>query len=238
MAAVIRRKSEHRTDFELYSILEYYFDNESDEFKIEIDGVALYTSAEVLLLMIDRYSDYVYSVSDIFADTAGSYLIAQWKKYIARMGTNLLRAYNALYASYDPISNYDMVEQAADGDRKDKNTRESEPTGTTTVTVQNSAAGVDSVGAGANTDHSEQTTSYDNAKLTDTETPTNTMTMDFDGSTHTGYHEAREHYLKRSGNIGVTTSQQMIQSEIELRRVDLLSDFLTGFARQVFYYVG
>lgn len=235
---VIRRKSEHRTDFEVYDILKVYFDNETDDFKIEIDGDTLYTSAEVLLLMIDRYSDYIYSVSDLFANTAGNYLVTQWKNYVARMGDNLLRAYSALYADYDPISNYDMVEAAADGDRKDKSTRESEPSGTTTVTVQNSAAGVDSTGPGANTDHSEQTTSYNNAKLTDTETPTNTMSMEFDGSTHTGYHEAREHYLKRSGNIGVTTSQQMIQSEIELRRVDLLSDFLTGFARQVFYYVG
>ena len=46
--------------------------------------------------------------------------------------------------------------------------------------------------------------------------------------------EIREHYFNRSGNIGVTTSQQMIESEIELRsRYNLqymfMREFLTRF---------
>ena len=234
--AVIRRKSEHRTDFEVYSILKTYYDNESDDFEIEIDGVTLYESAEVLLLMIDRYSDYIYSVSDIFASTAGSYLAAQWAQYVNRMGANLQRAYNALYSDYNPISNYDMTEQGADGKKIDKTTVETTPTGTTTNTSELSRAGLDS-SVPVLSDKTETTTSFDDAKTTTTDTPDNTQTVSFGDDTIAG-HEVTEHRLSRSGNIGVTTSQQMIQSEIELRRTDLLSEFVGAFARQVFYYVG
>ena len=234
--AVIRRKSEHRTDFEVYSILKTYYDNESTDFAISVDGTALYTSAEVLLLMIDRYSDYIYSVSDIFASTAGSYLSDQWKKYVSRMGSNLLRAYLALYSDYNPISNYDMTEQGADGKKIDSTTVETTPTGTTTNTTELSKAGLDS-SVPVLSDKTETTVSFTDAKSTTTDTPSNTQTVSFGDDTLAG-HEVTEHRLSRSGNIGVTTSQQMIQSEIELRRTDLLSEFVGAFARQVFYYVG
>lgn len=236
MAAVIRRKSEHRTDFEIYSILKTAFDAESTDFAITVDGTALYTSAEVLILMIDRYSDYIYSVSDIFASSAGNHFVDEWKRYVSRMGDNLLRAYQALYADYDPISNYDMIEAAADGKKLDETITETTPTGTTTNTSDISRAGLDS-STPVLTDTTSTTTSFDEAKTTTTESPTNTVTVDFDDETLVG-HEVTEHRLRRSGNIGVTTSQQMIESELQLRRTDLLSEFLTGFAKQTLYYVG
>ena len=62
--------------------------------------------------------------------------------------------------------------------------------------------------------------------------------MDFDGDTLTGYHEANEHYLKRSGNIGVTTSAQMITGEVELRKIDLLKDYIREFFNRYGYAVG
>lgn len=236
MAAVIRRKSEHRTDFEIYSILKTAFDAESTDFAISIDGEDLYTSAEVLIMMINRYSDYIYSVSDIFASSAGNHFVNEWKLYVSRMGENLLRAYQALYAEYDPISNYDMTEQGADGKKIDKTTVETTPTGTTTNTSELSRAGLDS-STPVLSDKTETTTSFDEAKTTTTDTPDNTLTAAFGDDTLTG-HEVTEHRLSRSGNIGVTTSQQMIGSELELRRTDLLGEFVTGFAKQTLYYVG
>ena len=109
-------------------------------------------------------------------------------------------------------------------------------TGTTTNTSELSRAGLDS-STPVLSDKTETTTSFDEAKTTTTDTPDNTLTAAFGDDTLTG-HEVTEHRLSRSGNIGVTTSQQMIESELELRRTDLLGEFVTGFAKQTLYYVG
>lgn len=46
------------------------------------------------------------------------------------------------------------------------------------------------------------------------------------------------HELTRSGNIGVTTNAQMIQGEIEMRKISLLHEFVQGFIRKYFCYLG
>lgn len=58
----------------------------------------------------------------------------------------------------------------------------------------------------------------------------NTLTGAGAGGSVTGMHEVEEHFLTRSGNIGVTTSQQMLTSEIELRSMyDLKFMFMREF---------
>lgn len=55
--------------------------------------------------------------------------------------------------------------------------------------------------------------------LTDTRTisPDNTLSGSVAAGNVTNAHEVNEHHFERSGNVGVTTSQQMIESEIQLR---------------------
>ena len=45
------------------------------------------------------------------------------------------------------------------------------------------------------------------------------------------------HELKRSGNIGVTTSQQMIDSELQLRKYNVLYNYLRRFAIAYLFYI-
>ena len=45
------------------------------------------------------------------------------------------------------------------------------------------------------------------------------------------------HELKRSGNIGVTTSQQMIDSELQLRKYNVLYSYLRRFAIAYLFYI-
>ena len=49
----------------------------------------------------------------------------------------------------------------------------------------------------------------------------------------------KEHVDKISkrihGNIGVTTSQQMIESELELRKRNVVTEYLTEFANMYFF---
>lgn len=46
------------------------------------------------------------------------------------------------------------------------------------------------------------------------------------------------HELTRAGNIGVTTNAQMIQGEIEMRKISLLNEFVQGFIRKYCCYLG
>lgn len=56
--------------------------------------------------------------------------------------------------------------------------------------------------------------------------------------TGSDFTEGTMHEFTRSGNIGVTTSAQMIQGEIEMRKTNLLKDFVRGFIMRYCTFVG
>ena len=174
-----------------------------------------------------------------------------WVLYNNLYKDDLDRALAALYSSYDPISNYDMIEEGADGERRAKMTDTTTPHGkiTTDVTLSGTLqtdttlykSGVDSSGDGVQTDKST-TVETPTTRKTTTETSYQTGTdsvithqSDNDksataaGTTLTGLDTGREHVLSRKGNIGVTTSQQMISSELELRKQDFILQYIRRF---------
>ena len=208
--------------------------------EIKVDDETIATNSEVLDLWLQR-SEWLYSQSllqhYIRNDTEleGGYIFSEWQSWIERNGQNLKRMIDALYAEYDPISNYDMIEQGADGEKQD--THSVEPSGKVTVTNTPYSTGVNSTGDGAQLGKSVTETTYQNSKSETTYQNTMTIKNNQD-QPESGYHHATQHYLKRSGNIGVTTSAQMIAGELELRVVDLLDDFVKRFFDKYCYYVG
>ena len=71
--------------------------------------------------------------------------------------------------------------------------------------------------------------------MTTTVTPANTQNIpDISGSFNNG--EIRK--LTRSGNIGVTTSQQMIESEIEMRKKSVANWLIEFFVKTYMYMLG
>lgn len=125
-----------------------------------------------------------------------------------------LKEWATYTAVYDPIKNYDMTEQMTDDEtvtdygRTHTRTDNLTHTNTPNLTEQTSGDvyGFNSSGAvhadkqtgtttGTNTDH-------DTGTQTDADTGSDTST--------------RNYTLTRSGNIGVTTNQQMLQSERDL----------------------
>ena len=135
----------------------------------------------------------------------------------------------ALYKAYEPLENYDRHEEWTDeGTRTDNLTEKnnggmtgsgsvSETTGGNTTTSKkgyNSGAWVagekqDSTGSVSNTTTDSTTTNN---------TRTNTGTVG-----NKGEHKGRVH-----GNIGVTTSQQMLEAEIKLRAEYQLTFIITN----------
>lgn len=122
----------------------------------------------------------------------------------ARYNATWTKLYNVLSAEYNPIQNYDMTETDTPNiTRTQVETQKADVTVTSSgsnsadVFGFNSAEPVPQAESKGDTTQRTQGNAEDNVTdRTDTETGTRTLT--------------------RSGNIGVTTSQQMLESEIEL----------------------
>lgn len=115
------------------------------------------------------------------------------------MLTGWTRFWNVVNEQYDPLYNYNMNEEVKE-DVSGTNTGTVSDSGTNTGTVTNAKTAY-------NSDAFE-----DAEQRTDDLHNTNTRTDDLK---NTG---KRVMTTKRSGNIGVTTSQQMLEAELEITR--------------------
>lgn len=231
--------------------------------EITTGGVTLYASALVYSEMW-RYFDYLFI--DTIDPSAGHGQVyndykTAWTQYIQLHAADLKRAYDAMAATYNPLHNYDMTEQAADGERNGdqtvtttphgKVTNETSLSGTLETATSFYKSGVDSTGDGVMTDKSvsletpttrKTTTETTYAAGTDSEQKTvhtHDQTASADGHTITAADRATEHYLTRSGNIGVTSSMQLIQAEVDLRAAqELLEKFVRRFIDKHCIYIG
>ena len=123
---------------------------------------------------------------------------------------------NALAIDYDPLENYDRREDWAD-------TRTGQTSGTTSGTTSNTLT--------------NKVSAYDAGD--DLTTRGQDINSGADSSSSSGEsHEGAEHHGRIHGNIGVTTSQQMLQSELELgywNVYEKITDlFLTHFVIPVY----
>ena len=116
-------------------------------------------------------------------------------------GDQWTRAYNALVTEYMPLENYNMVE-----------TEVNEITDDSTTDVTGSAANNNTTVSSAKNVYGYNTS---------TAVPSETETINTGQNTDvkTDYDNTRniDRELHRSGNIGVTTSQQMLEAELKLR---------------------
>ena len=148
----------------------------------------------------------------------------------ARFGVQWARLYAVLGAEYDPIQNYSMTEIMED-DTKETTYGH---TDTRTDDLSEVKTGTETLEAGTETTTETDIYGFDSAAAS----PSNKETVSNDGDDVTRYNttvantgtqghveggkdtEVRNYELTRSGNIGVTTSQQMLQSEIDLWQYD------------------
>lgn len=76
--------------------------------------------------------------------------------------------------------------------------------------------------------------SYDQYK-TETEREPNAFTKNIHNDVGQ-WTEYKHDYERTTGNIGVTTTQQMLESEIELRKRNIIDEFITMFANDNLFY--
>ena len=137
-----------------------------------------------------------------------------WVIALDKYFDNWNRIANAFFSDYNPISNYDLTEH--------EGTAVNSKVVTTTKDniTDNKLAGFNS----DDTDLSTTTKSENNSEVTsEGSDEDNTSSRD----------------LTRSGNIGVTTSQQMIESELELRKKNIYDIIYNDLDKLLFldYYI-
>ena len=150
------------------------------------------------------------------------------KAVVAMYGDSWADIWGALSAEYNPIHNYEMTETESPDitrtrtpniTRENITTTQADVQTTGTTSTSKDVYGFNSGATGVPQDSTTGSTSTtvtmspSSNKVTDTDSETGTET-----ETTTGTRS-----LTRSGNIGVTTSQQMIESELELRRQHMAS---------------
>lgn len=119
--------------------------------------------------------------------------------------TNWAKQYATLSLEYDPISNYDMTESETGSNSGSTTVTH---TGTDNHSTSNPRTNTREVYAFNSTSYAPS----ERDSITDTGTDNRTVNLS-DGGTNSG---SFSRSLTRSGNIGVTTSQQMLQSERDL----------------------
>lgn len=145
------------------------------------------------------------------------------------------RMKEALYATYNPIENYDRNEDWTDNATRTDNLTQTTNGGTTgggTVTGSNSTTnthstkGYNSGGmvAGEKEQIDTTTSNTTSDSTTNNSTTTNTGTQGSNATRHGRVH----------GNIGVTTNQQMITAELELRLNSQMENIIIQQFKQQF----
>lgn len=125
-----------------------------------------------------------------------------------RFGNKWKHIYDALVTEYNPLENYSMEEERTpDLTFEDTETQNSEITTERETSAENKYKGFNAVEPVL-------------VNKTDGEESTTTSGASADNEVHKTTTHTGTETLTRSGNIGVTTSQQMLQSEFEVRQYD------------------
>lgn len=181
------------------------------------------TAVRHYMISLFRRQAYYEDTNDF--DALVNSFAACWYDYITREQDNIDRMYNVLIAEYDPISNYDRHEDSS-------TTR----TGSWTDAMQHGLTVTDTKG--------QYKTDTDIAAFDGVKKPTSTVqqghvTGNSDTSGYTGTdtrtitHNSDKDTFKSyiHGNIGITTSQAMATSELQLRQFDLMEEIIKKFVR-------
>lgn len=136
---------------------------------------------------------------------------------------NFTRKVNALTIDYKPLENYDSTETEETTNNLTQNTNTT--ANATTKTNNSSSSSEENVSKVSpydsenfNNNTSDSGTLSATGETTTTDENSNDLTNTENGKT--------SRTMTRHGNIGVTTSQQMLESELNLRKFNIIDDYL------------
>lgn len=175
------------------------------------------SSVEVYTTFTIKYFNFIYISSDVTE--------------VASIISNLAEIYNNEYTTkvsmllmdYNPIENYNSTEtESTTTANTTTSGNENTTTTTTNSTTENSGETTNKVSPY----DSENFSNDNNSNSSNTSTVNGTDSTSITDSGNISSNGTLTRTLTRKGNIGVTTTQQMIESEYELRAKNLVFEFL------------
>lgn len=168
-------------------------------------------------------------------------IFTAWQIYNSLHFDDFLKMYDAMIMTYNPIENYNSETIIADI-KQDGQITETITHGKTTTDTANNVSNERQVTTFEDTTYRPDSKTTQNGSTTQAESGTTTTEKEhttvvertIDGQTYTG-DEINEHVEKKHGNIGVTTTQQMIESEIALRFKPVIQLYIDTFVKEYFY---
>ena len=158
------------------------------------------------------------------------YCKAQIKNFFDRNKEQFKRVWEALYSEYNPIENYDRIEAWSDSHSESLSTSSSESVSAATSSSDSqSSSATGDISAFNSPTLQPQSASSGNAQ-------TAGRTTNDTRGTSNSVHDRKaldEHRGRVHGNIGVTSSQQLIQASIELGSYDIYIWVITLFRKNI-----
>ena len=196
-----------------------------DKVSTDLNLFTIFTSAEMFYYFADKFGERdFYKYYDTENPTSNANMVKQASDYIALYGKSHKYEYDKLVDTlsleYNPIENYSMTEKGTD-------------TRTPNITQTNKGVNTNTVGIDTSITTGRTTFDKSSSFINDTKTTnagTNTDTQDINTTVTTAGTEKTVHEFTRSGNIGVTTSQQMIESERQLAMFSVVDLFMKAIA--------
>ena len=175
------------------------------------------SSLEVYTIFTIKYFNFIY-ISDDFTE-------------VASIISNLSEIYNNEYTTkvsmllmdYNPIENYNSSETES---TTTENTTTSGNENTTTTTTSSTTENNGEITNKVSPYDSENFSNDNNSNSSNTSTVNGTDSTSITDNGNISSNGTTTRTLTRKGNIGVTTTQQMIESEYELRAKNLVFEFL------------
>lgn len=206
---------------EKFPTINTIFDKVSKELKL----FTIFTSVEMFSYFVNKFGERdFYKYYDTENVTSNTNMVKQASDYIALYGKSHKYEYDKLVDTlsleYNPIENYSMTEKGTD-------------TRTPNITQTNKGVNTNTVGVDTSITTGKTTFDKSDSFINDTKTTntgTNTDTQDINTTVTTAGNEKTVHEFTRSGNIGVTTSQQMIESERQLAMFSVVDLFVKAIA--------
>ena len=206
---------------ELFPTISTIFDKVSTDLKL----FTIFTSAEMFSYFVNKFGERdFYKYYDNENDGSNTNMVKQASDYIALYGKSHKYEYDKLVDTlsleYNPIENYSMTEKGTD-------------TRTPNITQTNKGVNTNTIGVDTSITTGKTTFDKSDSFINDTKTTntgTNTDTQDINTTVTTAGNEKTVHEFTRSGNIGVTTSQQMIESERQLAMFSVVDLFVKAIA--------
>nr|DAP53306.1 MAG TPA: hypothetical protein [Caudoviricetes sp.] len=206
---------------ELFPSIQTIFDKVSTDLKL----FTIFTSAEMFSYFVNKFGERdFYKYYDSENTVNNTNMVKQASDYIALYGKSHKYEYDKLVDTlsleYNPIENYSMTEKGTD-------------TRTPNITQTNKGVNTNTVGVDTSITTGKTTFDKSDSFINDTKTTntgTNTDTQDINTTVTTAGNEKTVHEFTRSGNIGVTTSQQMIESERQLAMFSVVDLFIKAIA--------